>query len=176
VIVFRLKPKNIVQPEPSSKLATVLTGPALTNVQIERQYTEKAYVTPNREPYEAERREQKLVLALEAHLRTLGHDVSRQQILPPGEARPLFTDLYDATIGLLVEAKGTVERSAIRMAIGQLADYRRFIDGGQPKHLAILVPAEPRKDLCDLLSSQGIDLIYATDTGFEDSTGGSLLD
>jgi hypothetical protein len=176
VIVFRLRPKNIPVPEPSSKLATVLTGPPMTDVQIEQQYTEKAYVAPSRKPYEAERREQKLVLALDAHLRALGHEVSRQRILPPGEARPLFTDLYDATTGLLVEAKGTVERNAIRMAIGQLADYRRFIDGGQPNHLAVLVPVEPRKDLCDLLISAGIDLIYPTEAGFEDSTGGSLVE
>jgi hypothetical protein len=29
------------------------------------------------------------------------------------------------------------------MAIGQLADYKRFIDKGKPKHLAVLLPAEP---------------------------------
>jgi hypothetical protein len=176
VIVFRLKPINIEPPEPNSKLTAVLTGSPVMDVPIEQQHAEKAYVTPNRQPYEAERREQGLVLDLEAHLCALGHKVLRQRILPPGEARPLFTDLYDATTGLLVEAKGTVERTAIRMAIGQLADYRRFIDGGKPRHIALLVPNEPRKDLCDLLASQGIDLIYRIDAGFEDSTGGSLLD
>lgn len=176
VIVFRLRPKTIMQMEANSKLVAVLTGPTMKDVQIEQQHSEKAYVAPTREPYEIERREQKLVLALEAHLRALGHEVSRRQILPPGEARPLFTDLYDATTGMLVEAKGTVTRNAIRMAIGQLADYRRFIDGGHPNHLALLVPGEPRKDLCDLLMSQGIDLIFPTEEGFEDSTGGALVD
>lgn len=174
VIVFRLRPKTIAPQEPKSKLAPVLAGPARVKVPIERQYTEKAYVEPSREPYEAERREQALVLAFEAHLLDLGHEVFRQRILPPGEARPLFTDLYDGTTDLLVEGKGTVERNAIRMAIGQLADYSRLLKN-PPAYRAVLVPAEPRKDLCELLFSQGIDLIYPSSNGFEDSTGGALV-
>jgi hypothetical protein len=175
VIVFRLHPKNIEPKEPTSKLAPVLLGPARVNVPIEQQQTEKAYVAPDREPYEADRREQRLVLALEAHLRSLGHDVSRQRLLPPGEARPILTDLFDETTGMLVEAKGTVERNAIRMAIGQLADYKRHFGEGELNHLAVLLPTEPRKDLCDLLFSQEIDLIYPSESGFEDSAGGALV-
>jgi hypothetical protein len=174
VIVFRLRPKVVAPPEPRSKLASVLAGPVRVKVPIERQHTEKAYVEPSREPYEAERREQGLVLALETHLLSLGHEVFRQRLLPLGEARPLFTDLYDATTGLLVEAKGTVERNAIRMAIGQLADYSRLLKSA-PAHLAVLVPSEPRKDLCELLFSQGIALIYPGGNGFEDSAGGGLV-
>ena len=175
VIVFRLRPRSIEPREPSSKLDPVLTGPARANVPIEQQQTEKAFVSPTREPYEADRREQRLVLALEAHLLGHGHEVFRHRILPPGEARPLFTDLFDATTGVLVEAKGTVERNAVRMAIGQLADYKRFLGEGQPKHLAVLLPAEPRNDLRELLFSQKIDLIYPSDSGFEDSVGGLLV-
>jgi hypothetical protein len=175
VIVFRLRPKQVAPRKPSSKLAPVLAGPVSENVPIEQQQTERAYVAPSHEPYEAERREQRLVLELEAHLRRLGHEVFRKRILPAGEARPLFTDLYDATTKTLVEAKGTVERNAIRMAIGQLADYKRFIDGGQLQHLAVLLPAEPRNDLCDLLRSQNIELIHPSTDGFNDSIGGSLL-
>lgn len=175
VIVFRLRPKNIEPLEPSSKLADILAGPVRSEVPIEQQQTEKAYVSPNSEPYETERREQKLVLELEEYLRGLGHKVFRHRLLPRGESRPLFTDLYDASTDLLVEAKGTVERTAIRMAIGQLADYKRFVSNGNPRHLAVLVPREPRADLCDLLTSQGIDLIFKNDAGFDDSTGGSLV-
>ncbi|MDQ3724735.1 MAG: restriction endonuclease [Actinomycetota bacterium] len=175
VIVFRLRPKAVEPREPSSELAPILSGPRRSRVPIERQHTEKAYVEPSREPYRAERREQSLVLSLEKHLLAAGHEVFRNRILPPGEARPLFTDLYDATTRTLVEAKGTVERNAIRMAIGQLADYSRFLEE-VPAHLAVLVPSEPRKDLCELLFSQGIDLIYPRRDGFDDSTGGALVD
>jgi hypothetical protein len=40
--------------------------------------------------------------------------------------RTLNSDVYDATRRNLVEAKGTGTREAVRMAIGQLADYGRF--------------------------------------------------
>jgi hypothetical protein len=175
VIVFRLRPIDIEPPEPTSKLNEVLTGPLRVDVPIEQQETEKAYVNPSREPFEAERREQKLVLALEAHLVALRHKVSRQRLLPSGEARPIITDLFDATTGTLVEAKGTVERRAVRMAIGQLCDYRRFFAPGEIKHVAVLFPREPRADLASLLIEQGIVVIYQTEDGFEDSTGGALV-
>jgi 5-methylcytosine-specific restriction protein A len=61
------------------------------------------------------------------------------------------------------------------MAIGQLADYKRFVSDGKPRHIAVLVPSEPRKDLCDLLVTQGIDLIFKNQDGFNDSTGGALV-
>lgn len=175
VFVFRLRPKDIEPSEPTSKLTEVLVGPVRVDVPIEQQETEKAYVNPSRAPYEAERREQKLVLALEAHLLDLGHKVTRQRLLPSGEARPIITDLFDATTGTLVEAKGSVERNAIRMAIGQLFDYRRFFAPGEVSHIAALFPTEPRADLCDLLSEQGIIVIHRTEAGFEDSTGGALV-
>jgi hypothetical protein len=175
VIVFRLRPKQIEPQPPNSKLTPILTASTAENVPVEQQHTERAYVSPSHEPYEAERREQQLVLKLERFLRHHGHQVSRLRIVPSGEARPLFTDLWDATSGTLIEAKGTVDRISIRMAIGQLADYRRFLGGDELKHLAVLVPSEPRPDLCDLLASQGIELIYPEDDGFIDSVEGELL-
>jgi hypothetical protein len=175
VFVFRLRPKDFEPPESTSKLSEVVTGPTRVDVPLERQETEKAYVNPSRQPYEAERREQKLVIALEQHLLALGHEVNRQRLLPSGEARPIITDLFDTSTGTLVEAKGTVERNAIRMAIGQLCDYRRFFAPDEVRHLAALFPREPRADLCELLSEQRIAVIYPTDNGFEDSTGGSLV-
>ena len=175
VIVFRLRPKHIEPPEPTSKLAEILAGPSNIAVPIEQQHTEKAYVAPSDTPYDAERREQKLVLDFEEYLCGLGHKVFRNQLIPTEEARPLLTDLYDETLDMLVEAKGTVERGAIRMAIGQLADYKRFFDDGSPRHLAVLVPREPRKDLCELLAAEDIYVIFRNRDGFEDSTGGALV-
>jgi hypothetical protein len=175
VVVFCLRPKRVEPGKPSMKLAAILDGPVSEDVPIEQQHTERAFISPSHEPYEAERREQRLVLELETFLRRRDHDVSRKRIVPPGEARPLFTDLFDATTGTLIEAKGTVERNAIRMAIGQLADYKRFVENGRPRNLAVLVPSRPRRDLHELLISQGIELIYPGGDGFEDSTGGSLL-
>jgi hypothetical protein len=93
----------------------------------------------------AERREQQLILAYCQFLREKGSHVTRHLIRPEGEAKPLFSDLYDTTRNNLLEAKGTVKREAIRMAIGQLADYRRFIEA-RPS-CAVLLPERPRPDL-----------------------------
>lgn len=60
-------------------------------------------------------------------------------------------------LDLLIEAKGTVTREAIRMAIGQLADYGRFRESAQR---AILVPEKPRPDLVALVIGQAIQLIW----------------
>ena len=39
------------------------------------------------------------------------------------EAKPLFTDAFVEDLNLLVEAKGSLDRQAVHMAIGQLVDY-----------------------------------------------------
>ena len=57
----------------------------------------------------------------------------------------MFCDLRDKTADSLVEAKGSVTREAIRMAIRQIADYRRFVN--DRAKAAVLVPDEPRTDL-----------------------------
>jgi hypothetical protein len=175
VIVFRLRPVDTVPKPGQTKLDAVMNGSVTSEVPVEEQWTERAFVNPSREPYEAERREQGLVLRLRDHLRRRDHDVCRQKIVPPGEAKPLFSDLYDATTKTLFEAKGTVERGAIRMAIGQLADYKRFIDSGAAR-LAVLVPSEPREDLLDLLKQEGITAVWPETTGFTDTTGGGFID
>jgi len=168
VIVFRMRPKDGPPKTPKSKLDAVAGTPGVVEVPVEEQWTEKTFVNPSREPFETERREQKLVTAYKKHLEARGHDVCRQKIVPPGEAKPLFSDLYDKTTKTLVEAKGTVERGAIRMAIGQLADYRRFVNGGA-QELAVLVPSKPRQDLLDLLDAQGIVAIWPESTSFASS-------
>jgi len=60
------------------------------------------------------------------------------------------------------------------MAIGQLADYKRFINGGVAR-LAVLVPSVPREDLLDLLEHEGIMAVWPETTGFTDSTGGGFI-
>jgi hypothetical protein len=171
VIVFKLRPKTIAPRPSQSRLDAALDGD-VTEVAIEQQWTEKVFVAPSHEEREAERREQKLVKALEAHLKKKGHRVCRLKIVPEGEAKPLFCDLRDSTADSLVEAKGSVTREAIRMAIGQIADYRRFVGTGTSA--AVLVPEEPRQDLLALLETQGIAAIWPAPTGFADTAGGAL--
>jgi hypothetical protein len=172
VIVFRLRPKTVA-PKPGQSPLDAVLGDAVTEVPIEEQWTEKAFVAPSAEEYEAERREQKLVKAFETHLRRKGHRVFRLKIVPEREAKPIFCDLVDETTGTLVEAKGSVTRGAIRMAIGQIADYRRFVAANTTP--AVLLPEEPRPDLLALLESQNIAAIWQTERGFADSQNGALV-
>jgi hypothetical protein len=89
----------------------------------------------------------------------------RLEIIPAGEVNSLFNDLYFKDERLLVEAKGGVDRNSIRMAIGQLMDYRRFVD---PKpHCAILLPSRPRDDLIQLLGYARIALYYPNGEKFD---------
>jgi hypothetical protein len=136
---------------------------AVKEVPIEQHLTERMVIEPNRTPYEAERREQRLVLELEAALLAAGHEVCRLQLRPEGEPAPLFCDLFDKTTNTLVEAKGSVSRSAVRMAIGQLADYARQVEPA-PQRM-VLLPKQPRPDLLDLLASQEIAVTWPDGDG-----------
>jgi hypothetical protein len=173
VIVFRLRPLMASAPAERSPLASVTVGPIVADVPIEQQHTEKAWTNPKAEPIEAERREAKLVLAFEAHLRAQGRTVSRKRVLPPGEHKPMYTDLYDETVKALVEAKGTTSREAVRMALGQLADYGRFVPA---THRAMLLPERPRPDLQNLAASQGVAVIWPTAGGFESTVALLVVD
>lgn len=163
VFVFKFRQVSGEPRGPRSRLEAAL-GPVVEDVPVERRWTEKFYVRPSGEEYEAERREQELVLAFESHLRTLGHEVTRMKIVPPGERRPIFCDLIDKTANVLIEAKGSVTRENMRMAIGQLLDYQRFANQGA--RLAVLVPDGPRGDLRQLLAAGSVEAIWPEAGGF----------
>lgn len=78
---------------------------------------------------------------------------------------PLLTDLYDISAHVLYELKSDSSREAVRMAIGQLLDYRRHIVPADPA-LAVLLPDEPHEDLRSLLDSVNITLVYWDGTTF----------
>ncbi|HEV3071962.1 MAG TPA: hypothetical protein VGY76_11120 [Solirubrobacteraceae bacterium] len=164
VIVFRLSQVNGISPGPNRSKLDRLSSAPVTEIPVEQAITESTLIEGDREPYLAERREQKLVRAFLASLENQGHEVCRLQFRPRGEPAPLFCDLYDKTSNTLYEAKGTVARPAIRMAIGQLADYARLIKPTPGK--ALLVPQEPRVDLLALLAREGIAVVWPGADGF----------
>jgi hypothetical protein len=172
VIVFRLRPTTIEPQRPTSMLADAAFGAPLQNIPIESRWTEKAFVNPTGQSYEADRKEASLVEELAQFIRTTGQAVCRQKVLPEGERKPLFTDLYIKELNLIVEAKGSATRESVRMAIGQLVDYARFF---QAPRLAVLLPTEPRTDLAALGASQRIAFIWPTERGFTTSHGPEYL-
>ena len=62
------------------------------------------------------------------------------------------------------EAKGSVSRDAIRMAIGQIFDYKRF--ASSKTAVSILLPERPQSDLVELIECAGINMIYQAEDGF----------
>lgn len=91
--------------------------------------------------------------------RYLGRPLVRlSKVLAQGPTTRLVCDAYDAQTLTLIEAKKTAGREAVRMAIGQLLDYRRHFPGVQ--RCALLLPEYPSDDLVDLIAATGLDLIY----------------
>lgn len=158
VIVFRLEQVSGIDPTPTRSPLHWLSRDPIVEVPVEQHATERTLIEGDREPYEAERREQKLVRAFQEWLELQGHKVFRFQVLPPGEFAPLYCDLFDDTTKTLYEAKGSVARPEIRMAVGQLADYSRFMPPSSRK--ALLVPELPRADLLELLDHEGISVTW----------------
>jgi hypothetical protein len=76
----------------------------------------------------------------------------------------LFVDLFDMTHWQLIEAKATTSREAIRMAIGQLRDYKRYYSGRHPS-LAVLLPSRPTKSCIKLLTDNRIAATWRTSGG-----------
>lgn len=167
VIVFRLRPLDRA-PETPQGLPAVSARTHVESVAVEERNTERCFVDPSREPYVAERRESELVHAFKRYMESKGHIIERTKITPAEEAKPLFTDVYVKDLKILVEAKGSTDRPAIRMAIGQLLDYSRFYHGtevGQVRR-AVLLPSLPRKDLLDLLGFAGVHVYYPEKDSF----------
>lgn len=158
VVVFRLRPiSGAVTIELPNVPHTVSRATQTTVVSIEELHTERAIAEPSREPYEFERRESSLVTQYVTHLRSMGHVVGRLMVIPEGERSPLFSDIWDSTAGELIEAKGVATRENVRMAVGQLLDYGRFVEHSRK---VVLLPSKPREDLIQYLRSLDIDLTY----------------
>lgn len=170
VLKFRLKPLDLDAQPVETRLAHLLqeTKHVVESVPLEQHLTEKAFVNPKREPYEAERRESALVRDFSKYLAERQLSVERQKIVPEGEHQPLFTDIYVKQRNMVVEAKGSVTRENIRMAIGQVADYSRFLPAGVTR--AILVPTKPRPDLLKLTESQGVIVYWQEGNSFHSSS------
>ena len=136
----------------------------VTEVSVEAQHVEQFQVSVQDKVIEATRREQSLVLAFAEHLGNQGHRVTRHWYRPGGPVPPLVCDLVDETDHVLYEAKGDIRRASVRMAIGQLFDYRRFEPASTS--LAVLLPRQPAPDVIDLIRSVPASVVWRTMDGF----------
>src|SRR5262249_41140127 len=123
VIVFRLWPADREQP----------ATPPLTQdlaervVPLERHKSETFIANPAKGPTEAERREAALVERYVHWLTLHGQESEGREISLPERPRQLRIDLFNRTTRELIEAKGTATRDNVRLALGQILDYARYI-------------------------------------------------
>jgi hypothetical protein len=164
VIVFKLRRLNGRTPLPLAPVEGIESGTWVREIPIEQHLTERMVITPNAKPREGERREQKLVHELAEWLEAGGHQVCRLELHAEGEPAPIRCDLFDKSANVIIEAKGSVLRGAIRMAIGQLADYSRLMEN-PPRKRRILLPEKPRADLIALARSQKIGMLWPDGAG-----------
>lgn len=103
------------------------------------------------------KREQDLVNAFQTVLVRRGHELNRFKVYPKGSTMPLFTDIHDRTEGILYEAKADATRNSVRAGLGQLLDYRRYVEG---RPCRLLLPAAPNADLLELLTEHDIAAVW----------------
>lgn len=155
----------------ASPIKEPATRPTVESRPIEESLTESFDAAPTSGGIRT-RREAALVQRYAAWMGRHGTKVERQRYAVRGEARPLVCDVFVPELSLLIEAKAHDNRNSVRLAIGQLMDYRRFVE--RPR-LAVLLPHEPATDHQALLRSVGVAWIWPDRRGgFKDSCGGNL--
>jgi hypothetical protein len=82
----------------------------------------------------------------------------------PTSNSALRVDLFDKADNVLIEVKARAERDYLRLAVGQLYDYRRYLEF--VVHLAVLVPQRPPGDLLGLLDAAHVDCIWPDGEAF----------
>lgn len=161
VIVFRLLPVEAEQP-PAGTTDERAGEISVRDLPVEAYEAETFRSSPRPELTAAERREAALVHRYAESVTCAGGHVTRKEISHHGLARRLYTDLYDTGRMELVEAKSSASRHHVRLAIGQLLDYRRHVEH---ESLAVLLPSDPGADLLELLHGVGITCLYEDEQG-----------
>ena len=153
--------------EPPTARPTEPARPQVIEAEVEAQHAERFQVSVPDQVREADRRESTLVLDYRDHLASQGRRVTRHLYPLHEGGSPLACDLVDETEHVLYEAKGDLRRPSVRMAIGQLLDYRRF--ERTPMSIAVLLPRQPAQDLVDLICSVPASAVWRTTDGFASS-------
>ena len=120
-----------------------------------------------------ERSESQLVGRIESFLSRQGYTLARWQLSIRGEESYLYSDLFCDEKNELFEAKSSAHRDSIRMAIGQLWDYKRLI-GREDLQITVLVPEKPNDDLLDLCDYAGVGCMYETSPNIFERHKGQL--
>ena len=72
----------------------------------------------------------------------------------------LIQDYEGQERDLLIEVKSSTNIADVRLAVGQLLDYRRFVNRPDATDLAVLLPEEPNAHVRELLKAYDILLLW----------------
>ncbi|MES2170419.1 MAG: hypothetical protein V4479_06810 [Actinomycetota bacterium] len=115
------------------------------------------------------RREAALVIRFRDYLLSTSRNAIRHRIMPAGQPFATYTDVYVPQTSTLYEAKSDSSRESLRMAVGQLFDYRRSLRADVK--LSVLTPSRPSNDLVSFVNGLRIAATYPVlKTAFEMQT------
>lgn len=160
VLVFHLRPVDEVTRAP----ATLPAVPAASarEIPVEAKNVDSFASNPSAGPTRAERREAALIGRYVTWLAARGQQTVRHLIPVPGQSSSNYTDVFNKHTRELIEVKGVAARNYVRMALGQVLDYARYVEHD---HKAVLLPTRPADDLVTLLTSNDIACIYEPHEG-----------
>ena len=165
-LLAALDPVDIVAAPSRPESAGGDVGPETVPLEEGRRLTFDQVITPGRRA--AVRAEWRLVARL---IEDFGlAETRRRYRLSNGTE--LSADLWVEGTRLLVEAKASAGRFAVRQAIGQLYDYADKEQ--QPVTKMLVVPGRPADDLLDVLSSADIRAVWLTDDAWDGDVDESL--
>ena len=174
VLVFRLRPVgetvtddghlSVINGTPAASMVEAVSVDAVPQAVIKNEVSEFERAASG----SALQKEADLTRRFTDYLETEhGRTVRRYKITTP--AGIFFTDTADITAGVLYEAKSDASRMSVRLALGQVLDYGRYVNGSD---LAVLLPAMPAADLIELLESHQVGcVVEGADGQFFDVTG-----
>ncbi|KRF29471.1 EVE domain-containing protein [Phycicoccus sp. Soil802] len=94
----------------------------------------------------------------------LGRTLVRKKYRVKATGETLICDAFDREQSELLEAKSSAGRMHVRLALGQLLDYRRH--HRPTPRLGVLLPQEPNGDLVGLLLECDVSVIFRDAEGF----------
>lgn len=103
----------------------------------------------------ATQNEAQLVARFQSYLEANRREVRRFRISGP-DWSPLYSDIADITDNVLYEAKGSADRMSVRLALGQVLDYGRYVSGFR---LAVLLPKSPPGDMVKLFEKYDVGCV-----------------
>jgi len=148
-------------PEAVSIEAQIVDSPQ--HKQLDYKYRSKAAIR------KAEKVEERLLIDFRKWLRR------QERTLEAAKFGSLRCDGYERKRRMLIEAKSSVSREHIRMAVGQLLDYGFQIRKNLGKsHMAILLPRKPDPSSVAWLPILNISLIWRENGAFFDNANGKM--